>query len=567
MQQDQALAILKSGQNVFLTGSAGTGKTYVLNNYIKYLRERKVAIAITASTGIAATHIGGITIHSFSGIGIRDHLSYADLHKIKNKKHIAKKIQKTQVLIIDEISMLHRNQLDMVNMVFQFVRDDESAFGGVQLIITGDFFQLPPVSKKEESNRDKFAFMSKAWLQAQLKICYLTEQYRQTRDTLWFILEQIRSQTIEDESVYELLATQQNQAFNNPTKLYTHNIDVDQTNENELKMLEGESHLYYAKSRGSQRLVDMLERSVLARVSLELKEGAEVMFIRNNPDKNYVNGTQAFVVGFDEDDNPVVQTKQGDEIVVHPEKWSIDDEMGKELASFEQIPLRLAWAITIHKSQGMTLDTAEIDLSGAFEKGQGYVALSRLRSLEGLRLMGINRRALEVDELAFKADQRFMELSVDAEDAHTFEELKEMQVQFHARIGALKSKSEIEDYKKKLAKKQGEKGPKTSTYHRTWEAMKEGKSIKEIAADRDLNERTIIKHFGKLHKDEEDVDFEPYKPKDELIKRVKEAANIIRANQRPIDFTEAGELKLSAIHKQLNGEVDYETIQLALLFI
>ena len=206
MNQEFALSILKSGQNVFLTGSAGTGKTYVLNEYIAYLRERKVAVAITASTGIAATHIGGVTLHSFSGIGIKDHLDYSDLSRIRSKKHIAKNIENTDVLIIDEISMLHKNQLDMVNQVFQFVRNNNRAFGGIQLILTGDFFQLPPISKLEETTKQKFAFMSKAWLQADLVICYLTDQFRQSRDSLWFILEQIRGQSIEDESVYELLA-------------------------------------------------------------------------------------------------------------------------------------------------------------------------------------------------------------------------------------------------------------------------------------------------------------------------------------------------------------------------
>lgn len=562
MNQEFALNILKSGQNVFLTGSAGTGKTYVLNEYISYLRERKVGVAITASTGIAATHIGGVTIHSFSGIGIRDHLDYADLNRIKNKKHISKAIQNTDVLIIDEISMLHKNQLEMVNQVFQFVRNNQMAFGGIQLIVTGDFFQLPPISKTEESTKQKFAFMSKAWLRAELVICYLSEQFRQSRDSLWFILEQIRGQSIEDESVYELLATKDYQNFEQPTKLFTHNIDVDQTNEAELKKLKGESHYYYAKTKGSQRLVEMLERSVLARVKLELKEKAEVMFVRNNPEKNYVNGTQATVVGFDDDDNPVVRTKQGDEITVLPEQWTIDDETGKTLAYFEQIPLRLAWAITIHKSQGMTLDTAEIDLSGAFEKGQGYVALSRLKSIEGLKLLGINRVALQVDDWALKADRRFMELSTEAEDRYTEQELQQMQLDFHRRIGALIDHKEIEEYKEK----QKLKGRKKSTYDETLEMVKDQLPIKDIAEKRDIHERTILRHFRVLKEQNPELDFSAYKPDDKIVKAVSEAVNVVRANQKPSDFTESGELKLSSVHKELNGEIGYDLIQLSLLF-
>jgi hypothetical protein len=563
MNQEFALSILKSGKNVFLTGSAGTGKTYVLNEYIKYLRERKVAVAITASTGIAATHIGGITIHSFSGIGIKDRLEYADLHRIKSKKHIAKGIERTDVLIIDEISMLHKNQLDMVNMVFQHVRNNSKAFGGIQIIVTGDFFQLPPVSKREETTRQKFAFMSQAWLDAKLVVCYLQEQYRQTRDSLWFILEQIRSQSIDDDSVYELLATKDYQNFENPTKLFTHNVDVDQTNITELKKLDGESHLYFAQTKGSQRLVEMLERSVLAKVKLELKEETEVMFVRNNPEKNYVNGTQAKVVGFDSDDNPIVQTKSGDEFAVLPEKWTIDDETGKSLAHFEQLPLVLAWAITVHKSQGMTLDTAEIDLSGAFEKGQGYVALSRLKSIKGLKLLGINRQALQVDDWAQKADHRFAELSVKAEDLYNQEQLDGMQQSFHQSIGALIDHKEIEDYKNKLKTK----GVKKSTHEQTLILVKEGMPISDIAAKRDIHERTILIHFKVLHERYPELSFEPYKPDSKVVKKVSEAINIVRANQKPSDFTEKGDLKLSAIHNELDGKVTYDLIQLAQLFI
>lgn len=568
MQQEFALSILKSGRNVFLTGSAGTGKTHVLRTYIEYLRERKVGVAITASTGIAATHIGGMTIHAFSGIGIKDSLDYAELNKIRNRKHIRKGIEEADVLIIDEISMLHKDQFDMVNLVFQHVRNSAKAFGGVQLIVTGDFFQLPPISKNEETPREKFAFMSRSWLDANLVVCYLTEQYRQSRDTLWYILEQIRSQTIEDESVYELMATKQREYSEAPTKLYTHNLDVDQTNKNFLTKLEGEPKYFYAQTKGSQRLVEMLERSVLASVKIELKEDAEIMFIRNNPDKNFVNGTQGTVIGFDEDENPVVRTRQGDEMVVFAEKWTIEDDHGKELASFEQLPLRLAWAITVHKSQGMTLDTAEIDLSSAFEPGQGYVALSRLRSLEGLKLTGINRRALEVDPLALKADRRFLELSVEAEDRFTEEELEEMREEFHDRIGALQSDDEIQAYKEQLEKKKkAAKEKKTSTYEKTLSYVRKGQSIKEIAKERELNERTILKHLSKLKQEEEEVDLAPYEPKEEIVKMVREAANVIRANQRAEDFTANGDIKLSSIHSELKGKLDYNTIQLALLFI
>ena len=162
MRQSSALNILKTGKNVFLTGSAGSGKTYTLNQYIHYLRARRVPVAVTASTGIAATHMNGITIHSWSGIGIKDELTERDLSNLARKQFLADRLKDTAVLIIDEISMLHAKQLNLVNQVLKHVRKNDNPFGGIQVVVAGDFFQLPPIGSKGESNRDKFAFMSEA---------------------------------------------------------------------------------------------------------------------------------------------------------------------------------------------------------------------------------------------------------------------------------------------------------------------------------------------------------------------------------------------------------------------
>lgn len=416
MTQEEALSILKTGTNVFLTGSAGTGKTYVLNKYIDYLKDRKIPVAITASTGIASTHIGGVTIHSWSGIGVKETLLGRDLAGMKTKNYLKKKIGKAKVLIVDEISMLHKKQLDLVELVLQTFKDSIEPFGDLQVIFCGDFFQLPPIGSSQEKSRDKFAFMSNSWVNAGVSVCYLTKQYRQNDNELNNLLNEIRTNTISQKSL-ELLNKANKSLAIEPTKLYTHNADVDRINQQFLENLPKKKRYFKATTTGDKQLIKVLKKTVLAGNELQLKVGAKVMFVKNNYDKGYINGTLGEVIEFNGVGLPVVKLNNGNKIKATPEKWSIDDENGTSLASFNQIPLRLAWAITIHKSQGMTLEAAEIDLTKTFEAGQGYVALSRLKSLDNLYLLGFNQKALAVDALALKADKRFRELSQIEEDS------------------------------------------------------------------------------------------------------------------------------------------------------
>jgi len=224
VNQEQALAVLKSGANVFLTGSAGTGKTYVLNKYIQYLKARKVPVSITASTGIAATHLQGTTIHAWSGIGIKDSLSLRNLRDLRQKKYLKKHIEKTKVLIIDEISMLHKKQFDLVNEVLQFFRENEKAFGGIQVVLCGDFFQLPPIGSSGETNRDKFSFMSQSWLNANLSICYLTDQFRQTDSELNDVLNEIRKGSVTEKSIGLLQSSKELMDAEEPTRFYFYSL-------------------------------------------------------------------------------------------------------------------------------------------------------------------------------------------------------------------------------------------------------------------------------------------------------------------------------------------------------
>ncbi len=556
MLQEKALAILKSGKNVFLTGSAGTGKTYVLNQYIEYLKERKITVAITASTGIAATHMNGMTIHSWAGIGVKEHLTNANLVSMKSKKYLKDHLEKVKVLILDEISMLHKNQLNLVDTVLKYFKNNDEPFGGVQVVLCGDFFQLPPIGNQGELSRDKFSFMSEAWVNAKLSVCYLTKQFRQSDNDLNEILNEIRTGEISSPSYKKLKNASKNSLTDSePTKLYTHNYDVDTVNTKHLATLSSLPKKYTAKTKGNPKLIETLKNSVLASEKLELKIGAKVMFVKNNAEKGYVNGSLGNVIGFNDQGFPSVKLLTGKTITTEKEEWSINDDSGKTLATYSQIPLRLAWAITVHKCQGMTLDSAEIDLSKTFEKGQGYVALSRLKNIENLKLIGLNEMALMVDNLAAKADLRFQELSSKIDEGLPFEELECLATAFIRDNGGLLDKKEIEQNKKKLKEK---KTKKDNTYATTLAYLKQKKSLDRIAEERGLSVGTISGHLIKICKDYPNEDLSFYKPKPALLHKVENAYK-----QQP----KGKPISLKAIFEILNGKVDYDDIKLALAFI
>jgi ATP-dependent exoDNAse (exonuclease V) alpha subunit len=642
MRQSSALDILKTGQNVFLTGSAGSGKTYTLNQYINYLRARRVPVAVTASTGIAATHMNGTTIHSWSGIGIKDELSERDLTNLSRKQFLADRLKDTAVLIIDEISMLHAKQLNLVSQVLKHVRKNDSAFGGIQVVVAGDFFQLPPIGSRGESNREKFAFMSEAWLEAKFHICYLSEQHRQVSEEanggldLDDILNQIRRQHVTFEAIAALESTYDQDVDINRTRLYTHNLNVNKINDKELAALSGEMKRFDATATGDTKLVDTLKKTVRTQDELILKVGAKVMFIKNNTELGVSNGTMGELIGFaavkvddsskdkndaliDEDsaepsadgkadagDNtdvkakekpktktkkpaaqkmPVVRLNSGREVVAEPEEWMIEDESGEVLASYLQVPLCLAWAITIHKSQGMTLDAAEIDLSRTFELGQGYVALSRLKSLAGLQLLGMNDMSLQLDPLARGADKRFLELSDEADANYAMLDEKSMQQtheKFILKTGGTLSQSVIDAYtnlqKKRREQQQAQQDKKqklgnqvtdksASTLLATRLLLEESLSIADIAQSRGLAQSTIMRHINDLKREDPSLACGHLRPDDAVMTAVGNAYVAIKVANNPNDFHDDGNIKLRPVFEHLKQTIDYNTIRLALIFI
>jgi ATP-dependent DNA helicase PIF1 len=498
MTQEDALSILKLGVNVFLTGEPGAGKTHTINQYIHWLRERGVEPAVTASTGIAATHVGGMTIHSWSGIGVKKRLTDWDIENIQAREKTAKRIYDAKILIIDEISMLDADTLESVDSVLRALRQpvmqESRPFGGLQVIFVGDFFQLPPVSRGENV---RFAFDSDAWKAANPVVCYLSEQHRQEDAAFLDLLNAVRRGEVEDVH-YESLRSRMKKVSEKKkvTRLHTHNAEADRINDESLAEVDAKTHVFHMTTKGSRTLVDALKQNALSPETLVLKEGATVMFTRNNFDMGYVNGTLGEVVGFANSGYPIVKTKRGDRIEAVPGEWSIADG-SKILAQIKQVPLRLAWAITVHKSQGMSLDAAIIDLSQAFEFGQGYVALSRVRSLEGLFLEGFNERALQLHPQIVRQDEVFRAKSDAAQRRISTipdEERGVLEKNFLRAIGArepepIKPKEALE--KGKLEKIR-EKFPNAG---RPWTKDDDERLTELFEADTPM--KTIAKEFGR----------------------------------------------------------------------
>lgn len=571
MDQKTALAILKTGQNVYLTGSAGTGKTYLINQYIEYLRLREVPLAITASTGIAATHIGGQTIHSWSGIGIKELVTQFDLDRISKNKQTKDRLAYTKVLIIDEISMLSGKILTGVSDILKYFKKSDKAFGGVQVILSGDFFQLPPVSKEGLSNREKFAFMAPVWVEAGLKVCYLTQQYRQGEDMLSNLLDEIRSQDISEDSA-NLIGDKLREEMpdSDILKLYTHNADVDEMNQKRLAENPNPVKTFTAYTSGRPNIVETLRKTVLAAPQIELKLGAKVMFVRNNPDKGYFNGTIGTVEDFEaEEGYPIVKIQSGRKIVCTQEEWTVVDEKETILASYKQIPLRLAWAITVHKSQGMTLDAAEIDLSKTFETGQGYVALSRLKDWKGLYLRGINNRALGVDDLAFRADTRFKELSSESDNEIRNTDEKDLMLRhknFIERSGGTNDPEVIKEnqHREKIYL---QKEKKEATHEKTKKLILKGMSLELIAFERELSLGTVINHLEKIKEADPKIDLTKYVPDHKTMEKIEKVIEKLKMQANEEFFDKEGNIKLGYLYTALNKKIDYETIRLAKLFL
>ncbi|GMS84552.1 hypothetical protein PENTCL1PPCAC_6727, partial [Pristionchus entomophagus] len=383
--------------NVFFTGAAGTGKSVVLKRIIEMLPA--ATTVVTAATGIAACQLGGITLHSFASIGANPTCVENAVKMVESKKLAVKQWKKTTHLIIDEISMIDGNYFTILDQVARRIRRCNDPFGGIQLIITGDFLQLPPVKTKNEVK--PFAFESGSWKDCLHKTMVLREVRRQEGDESFLnILQQIRMGKCDIISERALLQSKMNELEGKgviPTRLCTHTADAESINMEKLRELKEEERVFEAYD--FQCIPESMKTVVADRIIL--KKGAQVMLTSNlDLSRQLSNGSRGVVEGFSDKKWPLVKFMATNEIVeITPHRFHIRLPHVEDATGIRnQIPLQLAWAISIHKSQGLTLDAVQVSLSRVFEEGQAYVALSRARNLSSLRVLDFDLSAIRANQ-------------------------------------------------------------------------------------------------------------------------------------------------------------------------
>lgn len=385
--QIRAVEAAMQGRSIFITGGAGTGKSRTLMEIISRLRQRHPkSVAILAPTGQAALLIGGQTIHSFAGIDIAGKPTQ-DPNKAQNWRG------KLRTVVIDEVSMMDACVFDLLDAIGRKARGNaDNPFGGVQVILCGDFLQLPPV-------KGAFCFKSQAWTSLNPTIFMLTVPFRQNDEQFFRILEQMRIGKCEDTTAALLCNNKaQTSPGIEPTDLFATNDGAEHQNTQELTKLEGELHIFNATDVGRVSQTHVPQ-------TLSLKINAQVVLLRNlDMRRGLVNGSRGVVVGFDGVNNPIVRFASCENpISIERMVFGQHDSHGKVISSRTQHPLALAWAMTIHKAQGLSLDHVRVNLTKCFAPGQAYVALSRCRTLAGLRVVGLKARDVKAhpEALAF----------------------------------------------------------------------------------------------------------------------------------------------------------------------
>lgn len=391
-EQENALELLRSGENVFLTGGAGSGKSFLIRAFMRELDNKQMPIL--ASTGAAAVLLGGRTFHSFFGLGIMEGGVDATYERAVKDPRLMSRLRRIEGVIIDEISMISGSALMLAEALSQRARESKLPWGGMRVIVVGDFAQLPPVT---QTGKRDWCFLNEAWTNSGFQNCILSHNQRVQDDHFLDVLSDVRHGKVSPRVKEFLDSQKKHHDPNHPgTRLFPRKLQSEQFNQAKLDEIPEEAVSIDTIYFGSEKHIEILMKNAPVPQQLVLKVGCQVLFLQNDPQKRWVNGTRG-VVREIHPDKIIVEKQNRREVQVDKSSFSIQDSEGNVTASAIQFPLTLGYATTIHKSQGATLDDLWCDLSSLWEPGHAYVALSRLRSAEGLHLINWNPKSIIVD--------------------------------------------------------------------------------------------------------------------------------------------------------------------------
>lgn len=397
-EQNHALDILQSGENVFLTGGAGSGKSFLIRHFMQGLSSKE--FPILASTGAAAVLLGGRTFHSFFGLGIMDGGPQKTLDRVSQDLKTLKRIAKVEGIIIDEISMIPAAALEVAEEISRIARDSSLPWGGMRVIVVGDFAQLPPVTNTGRA-RD-WCFLSPIWQRSGFQTCVLSHNQRVKDNHFLDVLADVRAGKVTS-NVKEYLDSRlrEHDEEDFATRLFPRRDQAEFVNSKKLSQIPFPEVVIDSIYLGSEKHMEILRKTSPIQPQIRLKKEARVMFVQNDPQKRWVNGTRGWVRDI-APDKITVEKDNGREVTVDKTQMSLQDAEGNIVASVINFPLILAYATTIHKSQGATIDELWVDLQRLWEPGQAYVALSRLPYGDGLKLLSWTPRSIIVDPQVVK---------------------------------------------------------------------------------------------------------------------------------------------------------------------
>lgn len=392
-EQKIALELLQSGENIFLTGGAGSGKSFVVRQFMKKLNPKE--LPILASTGAAAILIGGRTFHSFFGLGIMEGGPKETLKRGLEDMKLMKRLREVEGVIIDEISMIPSNALEVAEAFARHARESDLPWGGMRVIVVGDFAQLPPVTRTGQIR--EWSFASPVWEKSGFQVAQLLESQRSYDTHFLQVLADVREgKTTPLVREYLDSKIREHDESDEITRLFPRRDQSEIFNQKKIAQIPEPEVKIPSIYLGQEKLVESLKRNSPIPGELVLKVGAKVLFVQNDPSKRWVNGTKGTVVDI-APDKITVEKETWRHVTVDKAQFSLQNAEGNTVASVINFPLTLAYATTIHKSQGATLDELWVDLSRLWEPGHAYVALSRLRTGEGLKLLGWNSRSILTD--------------------------------------------------------------------------------------------------------------------------------------------------------------------------